>query len=110
MLIAHCCTMTKSDEKIPITTKSGLALETFEQGVVAHRMYYVGKAMDLWEIALNEDPEFFRAAYQLSIYNLCFGNVDDFKKYSQKALSTKMKLSKGEDFMKQALEKLAKDP
>ncbi|HER41254.1 MAG TPA: hypothetical protein ENO10_08550 [Salinimicrobium catena] len=102
--------MTKSDEKIPITTKSGLALETFEQGVVAHRMYYVGKAMDLWEIALNEDPEFFRAAYQLSIYNLCFGNVDDFKKYSQKALSTKMKLSKGEDFMKQALEKLAKDP
>lgn len=110
MLSAHCCTMTKSDEKIPVTTESGLAIETFEQGVVAHREYYVARAMELWEQALNEDPEFFRAAYQLSIYNLFFGNVDDFKKYSHKALGIDKKLSKGEDLMRQALEKLAEDP
>ncbi|MBN1133114.1 MAG: tetratricopeptide repeat protein [Bacteroidales bacterium] len=108
LLTCYCTTTT--EDKIPVTTESGKALDLYNQALVASDEVYVGRAMDLLEKALAEDPQFFMAAYSLATFNLYFGNMEAFQKNAQQALSTELKLSKGENLMKQALEKLVEDP
>lgn len=66
--------------------------------------------MDLFNQALEEDPDFFMAAYNLAVMNLYFGNDDEFQKYARKALASEAALSEGEEIMKSMLEKLLEDP
>jgi len=110
VMVACYCTTTKVEEKIPVTTQSEKALNLYEQADEAFSEYFVINAMDLWEKALNEDPQFFMAAYTLATNNLLSGKLDSFKEYAKQALLAESELSKGEELMKQALKILSEDP
>jgi tetratricopeptide (TPR) repeat protein len=104
------CSTNKMDERIPVTTRSEEAYDLFVKGVDAHSNYEVEQAMEFWRKALQVDPQFFRAAYTLAIYSLHFGDMEAFEVHAEEALSMDLKVSEGEELLKEALETLYNDP
>jgi tetratricopeptide (TPR) repeat protein len=98
------------EETIPVTTRSEKAKKLYEQGQEAASEVDMGKAIELLKRAIQEDPAFFRPLYDLSTFYLYFGNKEEFKKCTEQALKSDLDLSKGEQLMYDALEKLAKNP
>ena len=76
------CNISVRDEKIPVTTESKNARSLYESALEFYEKVYIPQAMDLFEGALAEDPDFFMAAYYLATYNLYFERDEEFARYA----------------------------
>ncbi len=99
----------KKEAEIPVTTKSEKALELYREASDAMKDVYIPEAMGLLNQALEEDPDFFMAAYDLATMNFYFGNDAEFNKYARQAVASEAALSDGEEIMREMLKKLMED-
>jgi Tfp pilus assembly protein PilF len=88
---------------MPVTTKSKSALSLYNSAMKYLDDVHVDKALESFNQALDEDPDFFMANYQLAFYYLLNQSPDDFSKYADAALKCKSKLGDAEELLKGAL-------
>lgn len=93
---------TVNSKMIPATTKSGKALDFYVKAKKYYDDVNAEKALESFQSALKEDPDFFMVNYQLALFSL-LNQSDDFYEYADAALACKSKLSEGENILKDAL-------
>jgi Putative Zn-dependent protease, contains TPR repeats len=94
------------DNKMPITTNSKSALAFYNEAITVSENVDFTNFPILLKKSIAEDPEFFIAKYTLALYNLLIGNKQGFNEFASLAITTKTKLSKAEELLKDALKKL----
>jgi hypothetical protein len=110
IIIAGILACSQAPKKIPVTTKSETALKLYNEAIEARADVYLSRYMKLSDSAIKEDPDFFMASYQMAMQYLYFNNITRFKKYGEMAVNSKLKLSKGELILKDAVQKLLENP
>ncbi len=93
-------------KQMPVTTSSTSALSLYNQGMKYFDDVNLPKALETFNKALDEDPDFFMANYQLAFFYLLNRSADEFEKYADAALNCKEKLNTGESLLKDALDSL----
>ena len=88
---------------IPVTTNSKSALSYYNQAMKYFDDVNLNKAIESCKKALDQDPDFFMANYQLASFYLLNRSADNFDKYADDAINCKAKLSDAEDLLKEAL-------
>jgi tetratricopeptide (TPR) repeat protein len=88
---------------IQITTNSKSALSLYNEAMKYFVEVNIDKALSTFEKALDEDPDFFMANYQLAVFYFLNRSAENFEKYANAAINTKAKLSEGEDLLKEVL-------
>jgi tetratricopeptide (TPR) repeat protein len=91
------------EKPMPVTTNSKSALLTYNQAMKYFDAVYLDKAIEAFEKALDQDPDFFMANYQLALYYLLNRAPDNFSGYADAAINCKTKLSDAEELLKDAL-------
>jgi Tfp pilus assembly protein PilF len=91
-----------------VTTSSKSALSLYNQAMKYLDKVNMDKALETFNKALEQDPDFFMANYQLAFYYLLNRAPDDFDKYADAAINCKIKLSDAEELLKDALTRLNK--
>jgi len=91
---------------IPVTTSSPKALSLYNEAKKYFDDVKLDKALATFGKALDADPDFFMANYQLAFYYLMNKSYNDFVKYSNAAVNCKAKLSDGEEMMREALSRI----
>ncbi len=109
VLLLSQCTQEIIEKTIPITTDSEKALALYEDGVTKMLETKLGEASKFYLAALEEDPDFFMAATQLAMLTKYFGDDEKYKAFSEVAINTGAKLSKGEKIMRSILVILLED-
>lgn len=94
------------EDKIPVTSKSEDAINVYNEALAFMEKLYFAQALDKFEKALNEDPDFFMPAYRLALYSLYEHDDESFKKYANQAIQANTKLSEAEELMRSVLEVL----
>jgi Tfp pilus assembly protein PilF len=89
-----------------VTTSSKSALSLYNEAMKYFDEVSLDKALGTFIKALDQDPEFFMANYQMAFYYLLNRAPDDFDKYADAAINCKTKLSDGEELLKDALVRL----
>lgn len=97
---------TIKENKMPVTTSSKSALAFYNEAMKCFDDVNLTKGRDLFIKSLNEDPNFFMADYQLSLYYSGSGNIKKFNDYADAAINCKTKLGPGEELLKSAIVKL----
>jgi tetratricopeptide (TPR) repeat protein len=100
----------QESEKIPVTTKSETAREHYQNALVAWEKVSTAAARQMFDDAIENDPDFFMAYYRHTIFDLYFDNQERFREYAQKAVAVDVELSEGEELLKHALGRLLDDP
>jgi tetratricopeptide (TPR) repeat protein len=94
------------EKLMPVTTDSKSALSLYTQA----RKYFddvnLDKALETFEKALGQDPDFFMVNYQLAFYYLLNHAADEFNEYAAAAINCNVKLSDAEGILKNALTKV----
>lgn len=103
------CTTSVEEEKISVTTGSESARLLYLRADTLFEKVYISKAIALLGEALAEDPDFFMDAYGLATHYMFFEDNTDFQKHAAQAIQSKITLSKGENLLKAALQKLLED-
>jgi len=98
-----------NDKKMPVTTSSKKALEFFNEALKYFDKVSLAKGHEMLIESLKEDPDFFMANYQISLYYSWVGDLDNFVKYAGIAGNCKTKLSEAELLLKSAIIKLKED-
>jgi Tfp pilus assembly protein PilF len=80
-----------------VTTSSKSALSLYNEAMKYFDEVSLDKALGTFIKALDQDPEFFMANYQMAFYYLLNRAPDDFDKYADAAINCKTKLSDGEE-------------
>ena len=88
---------------MPVTTNSNSALSYYNQAMKYFDDVNLNKAIESFKKALDQDPDFFMANYQLATYYLLNRSKDNFDKYADAAINCKAKLSDAEELLKEAL-------
>ena len=96
------------DNKMPITTISKQALTFYNEAMKCFDDVALDKGRDLLINSLEEDPDFFMANYQMSLYYSGAGDFEKFSEYAGAAVNCKTKLSQAEELLKSALKELEK--
>lgn len=109
-LFLAACTEKVKEEKITVTTSSEKAAELYSQALEAGFNVEIAKANELFTSAIEEDPDFFLPYYQMAIYDLYFGNMENFREHAEKAVAIEAELSPGEELLQEALGKWLEDP
>jgi Tfp pilus assembly protein PilF len=109
VVLVVSCTTSEKEEKIPVTTESESARMLYDKADAFFEKVYIPQAVDLLEGALAEDPNFFMAAYGLATHHIYQEDKGAFIKYSEQAVQSELSLSKGEELLKAALQKLLVD-
>lgn len=104
------CTEKVKEEKIPVTTSSEKASELYAEALDAAWDFNLAKANELFASAIEEDPDFFLPYYQMATYDLYSGDIENFRENAGKAVAIEVKLSPGEELLKEALGKWLEDP
>lgn len=91
---------------IPVTTNSRTALKFYSEAKKYFDDVRLDRALETFKKALDQDPDFFMANYQLASYYLLNKASDEFYEYANAAINCKAKLSEGEELLKKALVKL----
>ena len=91
---------------MPVTTNSKSALSYYNQAVKYLDDVKLPAALENFKKALNQDPDFFMADYQLAIYYILNRDADNFNEYAEAAINCKAKLSDAEELLKEAIVKL----
>ena len=110
LALVTLCKQEVKETKIPVTTASETALALYNEGITAFDQIYLAQALDLFDQALAEDPDFFMPAYEKCIYYLWFEYPEEFKKNAEIALQSQAELSEGELVLKSMLEQWLADP
>src|SRR5512136_754053 len=84
---------------IPVTTNSKSALLYYSKANKYFDEVKVKEALENFKKALNEDPDFFMANYQLAFYYLLNQESDNFFEYANVAKNCKAELSEGEELL-----------
>ncbi len=93
-----------SKEKLmPVTSDSKSALSLYYQAMKYLDAVNLDKALETFQKALNQDPDFFMANYQLAFYYLLNRAPDDFERYAVASINCKAKLSDAEEHLRDAL-------
>lgn len=100
---------TKWDD-IPMTTTSKEAMKLYIEGINAFNDVDINKSNDLFKKASEIDPDFIMPNQLLAYGYLYFKDMDQFKKYANKALASTYKLTESEMILQKALKKLLEDP
>ncbi len=110
IVVVISCQKPVKDKIIPVTTDSEKAREYYDQASKELDAFHLKATRSLLTKAIEEDSCFFMSYYDLATWALYFGNIDTFKELASKALACEIKLSKGEQILKEALQKLYEDP
>jgi tetratricopeptide (TPR) repeat protein len=94
------------DKFMTVTTNSKSALSLYNQAMKYYDDVKLKDALETFKKALNEDPDFFMANYQLASYYLLNRSDDNFNEYANAAISCRAKLSDAEELLKEGLIKL----
>jgi len=97
---------TVKEKRIPVTTNSTSALSLYNQAMKYYDDVKLNKALETFNKALQEDPDFFMANYQLAFYYYLNQDPRDFEKYADAAINCKAKISDSEELLKDALVRL----
>jgi tetratricopeptide (TPR) repeat protein len=100
---------TVKDNKMPVTTSSKQALAFYNEALKCFDKVDLTKGRDLLINSLKEDPDFFMANYQMSLYYSWTGNVGKFIEYAEAAINCKTTLSQAEELLKSAITRLKGD-
>jgi Tfp pilus assembly protein PilF len=101
---------TVKESKMPVTTASGTALEFYNEAMNWFDKVDLNRGSDQLTKALDEDRDFFMANYQMALYYSWTGNFEKFSEYAEKAVNCKATLSKAEELLKSAIDKLRANP
>ncbi len=110
ILAIFACKRSAPVEKMPVTTASETAYTLYNQAMNAYEDVYLALFRKLMSDALEEDPDFFMANYQLAMYFKYFQNENRFMEYGEKAVSCRSELSNAELLLKDAISKLLDNP
>jgi tetratricopeptide (TPR) repeat protein len=94
------------EKLMPVTTNSKSALSFYNQAMKYFDEVALDKALETFDKALKQDPDFFMANYQLAFYYLLNRASGDFDRYAVAAINCKAKLSDTEELLKDALVKV----
>lgn len=100
---------TKWDD-IPMTTTSKEAMKLYVEGIKAFNDVDINKSNDLFKKSSELDPNFIMPNQLIAFSYLYFKDMDQFKKYANKALASTYKLTESELLLQKALKKLLEDP
>lgn len=100
---------TVKDSKMPVTTSSKQALTFYNEALKCFDNVDLTKGCDLLMKSIKEDPGFFMANYQMSLYYTWTGNIGKFIEYAEAAVNCKTTLSQAEELIKSAITKLKGD-
>ncbi|HKK43417.1 MAG TPA: tetratricopeptide repeat protein, partial [Bacteroidales bacterium] len=104
VVLGYC--QPENSKMMPVTGGSRSALTTYKQAMKYFNDVNLPKAIEKFNEALKEDPDFFMANYQLAFFSILNRSTDTFEKYADAAISSKEKLNDGEEILKDALIKL----
>ncbi len=96
----------QSGKLMPVTTSSKLALELYNEAIKHYDAVNTSRAIEAFDAALSEDPDFFMANYQLAMFYLMNESPDNFRRYSYAAVNCKAKLSEAEELLQEAIARL----
>jgi tetratricopeptide (TPR) repeat protein len=91
------------DKIMPVTTGSHSALSLYVKAKKYYDDVHLDKAIETFTKALDQDPDFFMANYQLALFYLLNKSEDDFNSYAKDAINCKEKLSDAENILKDVL-------
>jgi tetratricopeptide (TPR) repeat protein len=91
---------------MPVTTNSKSALSLYNQAMKYYDDVKLKDALETFKKALNADPDFFMANYQMASYYLLNRSDDNFNEYADAAINCRAKLSDAEELLKEALSSL----
>jgi Tfp pilus assembly protein PilF len=94
------------DKFMSVTTNSKSALSYYKKAIKYFDDVNLNKAIETCKQALDQDPDFFMANYQLAFYYLLNRSGDNFDKYSNAAINCKAELSDAEELLKEAMARL----
>ncbi len=94
------------EKVMSVTTNSKSALSFYSQAMKYFDDVNLDKALVTFKKALDQDPDFFMANYQLAFYYLLNRVPDDFERYADAAINCKAKLSNAEELLKDVLTRL----
>jgi tetratricopeptide (TPR) repeat protein len=97
---------TENGNSIPITTNSKTALNSYSQAMKYFDDVKVKDALEGFKNALNLDPDFFMANYQLALFCFLNRDKDNFERFADAAINCKAKLSDAEVLLKDVMVKL----
>jgi len=97
---------TGNGNSIPITTNSKSALNSYSQAMKSFDDVKVKDALEGFKKALNQDPDFFMANYQLALFCFLNRDKDNFERFAEAAINCKAKLSDAEVLLKEVMVKL----
>lgn len=92
-----------SKDRMPVTTNSKQALILFDEAMKYFERVDMAKAYELLVRALDEDPDFFMANYQLAMYHSWSGNLEQFREATSSAINCTARISKAEELLKSAI-------
>ncbi|MGD0755077.1 MAG: hypothetical protein ABR927_08460 [Bacteroidales bacterium] len=95
-----------NDKFMPVTTNSKSALSLYNHAIKYYDDVNLNKAIETFKKALDQDPDFFMANFQLASYYLLNRSGDNFNEYVDAAINCKTKLSDAEELLKEALSRL----
>ena len=91
---------------IPVTTNSKTALISYSEAMKYFDDVKVKEALEGFKKALNQDPDFFMANYQLALFCFLNRDKDNFERFADAAINCKAKLSDAEGLLKEVMVKL----
>jgi Tfp pilus assembly protein PilF len=106
LIVTPVFSQTEHGKLMPVTTGSKSALSYYNQAMKNLDDVKVKEALETFIEALNQDPDFFMANYQLAFYYILNRDVDNFDKYAVAAINCKAKLSDTEELLKEAMVRL----
>ena len=96
----------QNKKMMPVTTDSKEVLSVYKEAMKYFDDVNLKVAIGGFKKALNRDPDFFMANYQLAFFYLLNREGESFKQYAEAAINCKAKLSDAEVILKDALSKL----
>jgi Tfp pilus assembly protein PilF len=97
---------TEKEKLIPVTTNSKSALSYYNQAMKYFDEVKLKDALDDFNKALSQDPDFFMANYQLAFFYILNRQADNFTRYANAAINSKAKLSGAEELLREAMVRL----
>lgn len=94
---------------IPLTTKSPEALKLYQEGIKALNDVALNKSNDLFTKATELDPNFILPNQIMAFNYLYFKDIEQFKKYANKALASTYTLTESEILLQKAIKMLLED-
>lgn len=110
MILLVLCTTKTKDEAMNATSNSEKAIELYKKAYgIAFKVLELEKAVSVYEKAIQEDPNFFMAYYQLATYHLFHKNDNKFIESAESAISCNIEFSEGEEIQRNILKEWLKD-